>query len=215
MKIHELRRSYSVDTLKRSDLCDSPFQQLENWFADLQAAELPAWFEKNVMTLSTTDGSRVSSRIVLLKHFDATCFCFFTNYRSEKSLQIEANPQVSLNFHWPHVERQVRIEGIASKTDRATSIEYFDSRPRDSRVGAIVSSQSSIIGEDVDLEANRDDLIAAIDRAEVELTCPEWWGGWKVIPHRFEFWQGRPSRLHDRYRYVQVEGHWKIDRLSP
>lgn len=216
MKIDELRRNYGVGNLKRSDLAASPFDQFYAWFQELQTHELPEWFEKNVMTLSTSAHNEVTSRIVLLKHFDTEGFYFFTNYNSEKSQQIESNPHVSLNFHWPHAERQIRIDGIAEKTGRETSAQYFDSRPVDSRVGAMVSSQSEVIDESLDLEAVRDRTLQSIEAGNTPLVCPDWWGGWKVRPKRFEFWQGRPSRLHDRYRYrLDNKQNWLIERLAP
>ncbi len=216
MKIQELRRNYGFAHLRFEDLAASPFDQFYAWFQELQTQELPEWFEKNVMTLSTCAHNEVTSRIVLLKHFDTEGFYFFTNYKSEKSQQIDANPNVALNFHWPSFERQVRIEGPCTKTGRETSVKYFESRPRDSRVGAMISSQSEVIGNDVDLESIRDKTISSIDTGEVKLECPPWWGGWCVQPVRFEFWQGRPSRLHDRYRYrLESNNNWIIERLAP
>ena len=217
MEVHDLRRNYDRDSLRRGNLAKTPLEQFRRWFAELQSLELPAWFELNSMTLSTADAASVTSRIVLLKEFGEDGFVFFTNYESLKSRQIEASPRVALNFYWAPLERQVRIEGVAERTDRETSRRYFDERPRGSRLGAMLSPQSSVIPDDLDLEAMQNELSGRIDRGEVPLECPEDWGGWRVRPTSVEFWQGRPSRLHDRYRYrLDDSGRgWTIERLAP
>lgn len=216
MKIQDLRRSYTARHLSLSDLATNPLDQFRKWFDEIQTSELPEWFEKNAMTLATGCDNHVASRIVLLKQFDQHGFYFFTNYDSDKSKQIDSNNRVALNFYWPFLERQVRIEGVATRTDRKTSEEYFHSRPRDSQAGAIVSDQSSVIAETADLESVRDRLLASHDPSQ-NLPCPDNWGGWCVKPSRYEFWQGRPSRLHDRFRYRldTNQTSWIIERLAP
>jgi pyridoxamine 5'-phosphate oxidase len=187
-----------------------------NWFAQLQETELPEWFEVNAMTLSTSnpDGG-ACSRIVLLKQIDDDGFLFFTNYESEKGAQIEIDSNVALNFFWPILDRQVRVEGLALKTSNVISDQYFLSRPRSSQLGAVASPQSQPIPDDHALEQ----AIQELDNSYVgqPVPRPENWGGYKVFPHMVEFWQGKPSRLHDRFRYRKssTSSTWQIQRLAP
>lgn len=190
-----------------------PFFRL--WFAQLQAAELPDWFEVNAMTLATSDcHGKTCSRIVLLKHLDDDGFLFFTNYDSDKGIQISLNPLVALHFYWPMFDRQLRIEGKAMKTSSAISDEYFSSRPRTSQLGATASPQSKVI-DDTSLERAVEELDKQYSGQNIQR--PENWGGYKVFPHLYEFWQGKPSRLHDRFRYRKSENEstWTIERLAP
>ena len=217
MDLHSLRRTYEFSALIRKELANSPYEQFHQWFEDLKTRQTPEWFEHNAMTLSTASHDSVTSRVVLLKEFDDSGFVFFTNYHSEKSQQIRMNPIVAINFYWPIVDRQVRVQGIAEQVSRETSQKYFDSRPRSSRLGAIVSDQSAVIDSDADLEKERDELSQRVDDGLATLQVPDFWGGWRIKPQRFEFWQGRPSRLHDRFVYrLDVDGTtWKIERLAP
>jgi len=186
------------------------------WFAQLQAAELPEWFEVNAMTLSTAHpAGGACSRIVLLKAIEEESFRFFTNYESDKGMQIAAQPLVALHFFWPVFDRQVRIEGIASKCSAASSDQYFASRPRSSQLGAIASPQSRILEDEQRLEQTIADLDSQF--ADRTIPRPESWGGYQVFPDKMEFWQGKPSRLHDRFRYTRSSesGSWLIERLAP
>jgi pyridoxamine 5'-phosphate oxidase len=185
---------------------EDPIRQFERWFADAH--------HENAMTLATTtpDGAP-SARIVLLKGVDARGFVFYTDYRSRKGGEIEENPRVALVFHWPALERQVRIEGRAARVDRLESQEYFDSRPFGSRISASVSHQSQPVDARESLEQRHRELSARYADGKVPL--PSYWGGYRVTPSAIEFWQGRPDRLHDRIRYVR-DGHaWRQERLSP
>ena len=191
-------------------------QLFKDWFAQLHASELPDWFEVNAMTLSTSNlAEGVSSRIVLLKHLDEDGFLFFTNYDSAKGHQIAIDPHVAIHFYWPIFDRQVRIEGKATKTSAEISNNYFESRPRTSQLGAVVSPQSEIISDDAQLARDMDELDKKVGGQSSPR--PENWGGYKVTPLMMEFWQGKPSRLHDRFRYQLNEqsGVWTIDRLAP
>lgn len=189
-----------------------PIEQFALWFADAEAAKVP---EANAMTLATADASRVpSARIVLLKAADRRGFCFFTNYDSRKGRELAANPRAALCFFWQPLERQVRIEGTVEKVDCAESEAYFAARPRQAQIGAWVSQQSRPITSRVELERLEAELQQRFAGGPVPL--PDYWGGYRVVPHAIEFWQGRPSRLHDRLLYTRSEsGNWTIRRLSP
>ena len=213
MSIHQMRQTYSLSGLQEKDVDRDPMVQFEKWFQESQAPDLPTWVEVNAMTLSTADlAGCVTSRIVLLKGIKAGKFVFYTNYESTKGKQIEANPSVSLCFFWPHLQRQVRIEGTASKTSREVSEAYFHSRPRGSQFGANVSKQSSEVTAS-ELQSRMKELEQQY--ADKEIPCPEHWGGYEVDPSTVEFWQGRPSRLHDRIVFRRTEDAWSIVRLSP
>lgn len=209
-EIAALRREYSLSELLETDMPADPFEQFHKWFRHAIRAEVP---EPNAMCLSTVDGNKPDSRIVLLKGIEKDGFVFYTNYTSTKGRQIEANPHVHLNFVWYELERQVRIAGTAYKVDPAESDAYFHSRPFESRVGAWVSRQSEEL-------QSRDQLLEAMQHSlremeNQEIKRPQHWGGFRVIPERFEFWQGRPGRLHDRLCYKLKNGEWKLSRLYP
>ncbi len=214
MSIEKMRRAYERDGLSETDIAEDPLVQFQQWFEAARQPDLPEWMEINAMTLSTTDthGS-VTSRIVLLKGVESGRLFFYTNYESDKGAQIAANARVALCFFWPHLERQVRIQGRASKTDRQQSEEYFHSRPRESQFGALVSRQSQVIAGRDELQQRMSELQQRYEGQEVP--CPEHWGGYEVQPLEFEFWQGRPSRLHDRIGYRKEEERWIRFRLAP
>ena len=191
-------------------------QLFQQWFALLQTTEKPEWFEVNAMTLSTANPNGGScSRIVLLKGIDADGFLFFTNYDSDKGLQIAFDSQVALHFFWPMFDRQIRIEGEAVKTTATISDQYFASRPRSSQLGAIASPQSRLLLDEMQLERTIEELEIKFENQTIPR--PDNWGGYKVIPNMIEFWQGKPSRLHDRFRYEysKESRQWSIHRLAP
>lgn len=208
----ELRNEYAAHGLRRSDLHSDPLQQFSAWFAAALAADIR---EVNAMSLATsTPDGKPSVRVVLLKGFDERGFTFFTNYESEKALELEANPFAALVFYWIQLERQVRISGAVEKTSREDSAAYFHSRPIGSQLGAWVSKQSEVIDARRVLDARLLQMTERFENSEIPL--PPYWGGYRVKPDRFEFWQGRPNRLHDRFRYSrQADGTWLIDRLAP
>jgi pyridoxamine 5'-phosphate oxidase len=205
-----IRRDYSRQELSRSSVAADPFVQFANWFEEyLNSGPL----EPNAMTLSTAGlDSRPSSRVVLLKGFDPTGFVFYTNYESEKARQLAENPHASLHFFWPELERQIAVEGRAEKVSREESEAYFLSRPLESRIGAWASKQSSVLAS---REVLAEKIAKMRERFGDDVPCPPFWGGYRVVPDRFEFWQGRPSRLHDRILYTRSNGGWAISRLSP
>jgi len=205
-----LRREYAQTGLRRADLAGEPFAQFRRWFTEAAAAGL---VEPNAMVLATTDGARPSSRTVLLKAYDERGFVFFTNYESRKARDIAADPNVSLLFPWYALERQVGILGRAERISAAESLAYFASRPHGSRLGAWVSSQSTVIGGRKVLEMKWDEMRRKFSRGEIPL--PSFWGGFRVVPAEIEFWQGRANRLHDRFRYTRGDGAWTIERLAP
>lgn len=208
--IANIRNEYSLKGLHEDDLDSDPLKQFSKWFDEAVNSGLD---EPNAMLLSTVYNAKPSSRIVLLKDINEG-FLFFTNYNSKKGKDIEINPQVALTFFWKELERQVRIEGIIEKTTESESDEYFATRPRGSQIGAWVSNQSEVI-------ENREAIEQKTKKYEeqfegITIPRPPHWGGYKVIPDYLEFWQGRPSRLHDRLVYQKIEnGIWKIDRLAP
>lgn len=211
MKLDSIRKEYKFNELSKSSCDRDPFKQFESWLKEAFAAKV---YEPNAMSLVTVGNDGFpQSRIVLLKHFDFEGFTFFTNYKSQKGREIKENPKVSLAFFWPEIERQVRIRGIADRTDRNSSVEYFKSRPITSQIAAIVSNQSEEIpGRDY-LESRFFDQQDLLHGQTPE--CPPNWGGYRVRAHTFEFWQGRESRLHDRIIYEQKDGQWIKKRLAP
>lgn len=209
--LQNLRQEYRSSELLQQDVDQNPIQQFKRWFTDALNAHL---YEPNVMTLATADPyGKPSARIVLLKGFDEHGFNFYTNYDSKKGHDLKENPQAALVFFWAELERQVRIEGMVSKLDPQISTDYFHSRPKGSQIGATVSPQSQAIESREALEQQVIDLKKQFENMEVPR--PEHWGGYLVEPQRIEFWQGRPSRLHDRICYDLVDGVWIISRLAP
>jgi len=208
--VAELRRNYTRDGLRRSDLDPDPIGQFRKWFTEAVVAEL---VEPNAMVLGTTDGERPRARSVLLKAYDERGFVFFTNYESRKAQDIAANAHVSLLFPWYPLERQVSILGRTERISTAESLAYFASRPHGSRLGAGVSQQSSVINSRKLLEMKLEEIKRKF--ADGEIPLPSFWGGFRVVPSEIEFWQGRENRLHDRFRYSKTGDNWAIERLSP
>jgi pyridoxamine 5'-phosphate oxidase len=210
--IENLRVDYTVASLLESNTKADPIKQFEVWFKEAQEAKVP---EINAMTLSTaTQDGRPSARVVLLKGFYEAGFIFYTNYLSRKGKEITKNPVAALTFFWPSMERQVRIEGTIEKVGKEQSEKYFHSRPKSSQVGALASPQSQEIESRDVLEKKWNDLEAEYDGREVPK--PSFWGGYIVKPRMIEFWQGRPSRLHDRILYKKIDNkNWKKVRLAP
>lgn len=213
MKLHDERRDYERAQLHRSILETNPFKQFESWFAAAkEAAALP---DPTAFTLATVNAAgQPHQRIVLLKDFDADGFIFYTNYGSQKGQDIAVNPLVSMHFAWLPLEQQVRIEGSIEKIDRAASEAYFRTRPRNSQLGALASQQSQVIGSRSELEAVYHDLTERYEGQDIPM--PEDWGGYRIKPDYFEFWQGGKYRLHDRFGYHKnTAGTWFIERLQP
>lgn len=211
MSISNLRKEYSQASLSESDVCPNPVDQFALWFEEAVKAAIP---EPNAMSLATVgDDGRPSSRIVLIKGFDQQGFTWFTNYASRKGRELRANQHAALLFHWVELERQVRIEGMVERVPEQESDAYFQSRPHQSRIGAIASAQSEKI-------AGREELEARYTEAERQHgeapQRPTHWGGYRLRPDYLEFWQGRRSRLHDRIAYsLQADGTWLRERLQP
>jgi pyridoxamine 5'-phosphate oxidase len=234
MAIADIRREYKVLSLDREQLDPDPLRQFSFWFDDALGAQGKSRWRKigialyklwqailgnaaadvNAMTLATVAGDgRPSTRTVLLKGVDARGFIFFTNYSSRKGCELEANPNAALTFYWPEFERQVCVAGRVSKVSREESQAYFHSRPRGSQIGAWVSQQSKPVPDRATLERQWE---AGLQQHPGEVPLPPFWGGYVLQPERIEFWQGRPSRLHDRFCYCrQPDGSWWIERLSP
>jgi pyridoxamine 5'-phosphate oxidase len=208
--VADLRKSYERGELDESAAADAPIAQFERWLNEAIAAKLP---EPNAMTLATVGpGGRPSTRVVLIKGVDERGIVWYTNYQSRKGRELGAHPQAALQFHWVELERVVRIEGLVSKVDDAESDAYFASRPLDSRIGAWASPQSEVITSRAVLVTQAAKVAA---RHGLHPPRPPHWGGFRLAPDYFEFWQGRKSRLHDRLRYRLIDGHWTIDRLAP
>lgn len=205
-----MRENYKLNQLNETEVDVNPFVLFQIWFDNAINAQLR---EANAMILSTSgkEGD-VSNRIVLLKKFSEKGFYFFTNYNSHKANQIAENPKVSLLFFWNELERQIRIEGIAEITSKEESLQYFNERPLLSRVSAVISPQSKVIESRNWLEAIHNEYSTKLEN---EIKLPDYWGGYLVKPTKFEFWQGRENRLHDRIQYKLINNHWLIERLAP
>src|SRR5688572_16178274 len=235
MAMADLRREYSLGGLNRQELDANPLNQFQNWFGQASAARQGCRWRKigialfklwhailghapadvNAMVLATTtrDG-QPSARTVLLKGVDERGFVFFTNYDSRKGQELSENPTGALVFYWPDLERQVCVAGTVTKLPAAESEAYFKSRPKGSRLAAWASNQSSVVPDRDALERQWCEMEARFPGEEIP--CPPNWGGYVLSPNRFEFWQGRPNRLHDRFRYLrQADNSWAIERLSP
>jgi pyridoxamine 5'-phosphate oxidase len=211
-QLANLRREYLRAGLSEADASDDPLHQFRRWFDEAIAAELT---EPNAMTLATVNPQTLqpSARIVLLKGLDERGFVFFTNYLSQKGTELAANPKAAIVFLWMELERQVRVEGMIEKTTRAESDTYFHQRPRASQVAASIGAQSEPVASRAALEEQQVILEKRFNGADVPL--PDFWGGYRLIPDRIEFWQGRASRLHDRLLYVKNGETWERKRLSP
>lgn len=210
-ELRVMRRVHDETGLRRDQLQDDPFQQFGTWMQDAIDAglELP-----NAMTVATADAEgRPSARVTLLKGFDADGFVFYTNYQSRKGQDLAVNPHVALVFYWHDLGRQVRVEGRVEPVSEEESVDYFESRPLGSRIGAWASPQSQQI-------ADRSELESLMEQAEErfrsgEVPKPPHWGGYRVIPERIEFWKGRPNRLHDRFVFEPDGDGWKVIRIAP
>ena len=211
MDLTFMRQGYQNEGLSKEELSPDPFLQFEAWFKEANETEpIP-----NAMSLATVNHSgSPMMRTVLLKLFDDNGFVFFTNYKSRKAEQISENQNVAVLFNWVALERQVSINGVAEKVERSESLKYFMGRPRGSQLGAWVSDQSSVLSSRKILEMKLDEIKRKFGENEIPL--PEFWGGFRIKPKRFEFWQGRPNRLHDRFLYSKIDDEsWEIERLAP
>lgn len=214
--IHNLRESYEKGELSEDSVCASPFKQFEAWFAEAQSAQLA---EPNAMVVATVDENNCpNTRTVLLKKFDDKGFVFFTNYGSQKAQEMAQNPNVTLQFLWLDLERQVKIRGTAEKISTQESMSYFFSRPKGSQLGAWVSEQSKVVSSRAVLMNQFAKLKQQFKEGDIEF--PKFWGGYRVIPSYFEYWQGGKDRIHDRIIYQpldqsQSDSDWQIKRLAP
>lgn len=211
MSIEEIRRGYAGAALQKRDLAADPVHQFELWLREAIAADL---LEPTAMTLATADRSgRVSARMVLLKGYGPEGFVFYSNYGSKKAGDLAENPQAALVFYWDRLERQVRVEGVVERLSREASETYFRSRPRGSQLGAWASPQSRPLRDRAALQALAEEAAARFGDGQIPM--PEGWGGYRLHPNSMEFWQGRPDRLHDRFRYSRSGERWQLERLAP
>lgn len=210
-ELQNLRRHYALETLDEKQAPSNPFELFKNWMEEAIKAELP---EPNAFNLSTVDAAgKPHARIVLLKGLESNKFIFYTNYKSAKGRQMTVNNHVAATFLWLELERQVRIEGTVNPISREESEAYFQSRPRESRLGAWASAQSSVVSSRQALEKNFARVTNEFEGKEIPL--PDFWGGYAIDAHYIEFWQGRASRMHDRIAYTREAEKWLIQRLSP
>jgi len=211
MDIDQLRREYQRAGLSKDDLDLNPFTQFNRWLQQAVDSGIP---DPTAMTIATVSASgQPSQRIVLLKQIDEDGFVFYTNYESRKASELKLNPKISLHFPWHGIDRQVKVCGIASKLSLVESLKYFTSRPRDSQIAASISAQSRPV-------SSRQLLLQQFNAmkeklADKKIPLPDFWGGYRVLPHEIEFWQGRENRLHDRFFYRRDESSWMIERLAP
>ncbi len=211
MTFDELRREYDMGELLEEDMSDDPFEQFQRWFDDAQRADI---YLPDAMVLATADASGAPNvRTVVLRGADEHGLVFYTNYGSDKAAELDANPRAALHFHWATLERQVKIFGSVTRTPRADAEAYWAKRPRSGQVGAWASPQSSPLSGRRELDAAADEVESRF-RGE-PIPCPEGWGGYVLVPESFEFWQGRPNRLHDRLRYVLEDLVWRLERIAP
>lgn len=209
--IADIRKDYKQHSLNEADIATNPFVQFEQWWNEAIASEID---EVNAMTLATATKAGIpSARIVLLKGYDSNGFVFFTNYNSHKGQELLDNPYAALVFFWKELERQVRIEGLVERVSESESDEYFNSRPEGSRIGAWASPQSTVIHDRSVIESNVDALTQQYTGQPIPR--PAHWGGYRVKPQVIEFWQGRSSRLHDRFKFTATGDTWKRERLAP
>ena len=210
--IQNLRQDYRSASLSKSDVDKNPFQQFSKWFKEALNAKVT---EPNAMTIATSNKNGIpSARIVLLKEFNEAGFVFYTNYNSQKGKELEENPHAALIFFWGDLERQIRIEGVVEKVTEEDATEYFNSRPKGSQLGALTSPQSETIPNRAFLEYKLADLEKEYHYKDI--SKPAHWGGYRVIPNKIEFWQGRTSRLHDRIVYLKNDDQsWRFERLAP
>lgn len=209
--IHKLRKEYLFHPLSEDEIGTNPYEQFTGWFEDAIRAKVD---EPNAMVLSTSDlEGNISARVVLLKGIEKGGFVFFSNYASRKGSQLAVNPNAALTFLWKEIGRQVRIEGSVKKISHAASKTYYNSRPMESRISALISPQSSVIPDRAFLEALRKGVL--LDLGDSEPECPSEWGGYILRPKLVEFWQGREYRLHDRLQYRFSGRRWLIERLAP
>ena len=208
-----IRNEYKKSTLSRKNVKTNPIDQFLSWFEEARAAEV---LEYTAMTLATANAKgQPSLRVVLLKSIEDGKFTFYTNYQSQKGKELAENPQAALSFFWPELERQIRIEGVVERVDEQTATTYFQSRPRESQVGAWASPQSAVVESRELLEKRKKQIEERFAGATV-LPKPKQWGGFALKPHLVEFWQGRAGRLHDRILYtISDDNEWKINRLAP
>ncbi len=211
MDLDTIRRDYLMGGLRRNDLNDNPLQQFELWMSQAIAAKIP---DPTAMTIATVNADgEPTQRIVLLKQVDAQGFVFYTNYGSRKAADIGQNTKVSLHFPWHFMERQVRINGVAHKVPVSESLAYFLSRPHDSQLSAWASEQSHKVSSRQLLEMQFARMKEKFQQGKVPL--PDFWGGFRIEPYRYEFWQGGANRLHDRFEYRKTDAAWSIARLAP